>query len=173
MWYEIPLTIYQEPKTVLGIFILEEKCRILFPRSLRHCNEPWTITFLVFQVWSFICQIQVPLETLFFVFFFFTHGWIGECEFANPLGFWVWPCSRAIYLYRICTSCISWSQFSAINCLFCPLSKRNITASSFRLEAGKLVSILFSNELYACKSLTCNWPSRINLKSFKIVYFRL
>ena len=157
---------------MLGIFILEEKCRLLFPRSLRHCNEPWTITFLVFQVWSFICQIPSPFGNMF-LFFFFTHGWIGECKFANPLGFWVWPCSRAIYLYRICTSCISWSQFSAINCLFCPLSKRNITASSFRPEAAKLVSILFSNELYACKSLTCNWPSRINLESFKIVYFRL
>lgn len=93
-------------QTVLGIFRLEEKCRLLFPRSLRHCNEPWTITFLVFQVWSFIYQIPSPFGNMF-LFFFLTHGWIGECEFANPLGFWVWPCSRAIYLYRICTSCIS------------------------------------------------------------------
>lgn len=134
----------------------------------------WTLDNYVFGLSGLKLHLSNPSPFgNMFLFFFFTHGWIGECKFANPLGFWVWPCSRAICLYRICTSCISWSQFSAINCLFCPLSKRNITASSFRPEAAKLVSILFSNELYACKSLTCNWPSRINLESFKIVYFRL
>ena len=126
------------------------------------------------RFWSFrseasFVKSQVPLETCFC----FSSSRTGEQENANLPIRWVFGFGHAVELY-ICIEFVRVaSQVSATNCLFALChKKRNITASSFRPEAGKLVSILFSNELYACKSLTCNWPSRINLESFKIVYFR-